>query len=669
MNSATAQLPNPDSGAWLHRRLIDGRAAVARGWRGPASDPVWARPALVALLLLTAVAYLCNLTANGYANSFYSAAAQAGSVNWEAFLFGSSDAANSITVDKPPASLWVMALSVRAFGLSSFSLLMPQVVMGVATVAVLYATVRRSFGAVAGLIAAAVLAVTPVAVLMFRFNNPDALLVLLMTLAAWATLRAIERGSARWMAVTGVFIGLGFLTKTLQVMLVVPFLGLAFLIAARTGVRGRIKGALAGVGAMVVTAGCWVAVVELVPASSRPYVGGSQDNSFWNLTFGYNGFGRLTGNETGSVMPGGDAGPGGAMWGQTGLWRMFSTQVGGQISWLMPSALILLVAGIALRGRRPRTDLRRAAYLVWGGWLVVTALTFSLMAGIFHEYYTVALAPAVAALVGMGAQEAWERRGGLVGSAVLASAAGAAAVWSFVLLSRTTAYAEWLRFGVLVAGAVAALLLLAVRSLDRRFVPVAVGLAVITGLAGPTAYSVSTIRSPHTGSIVTAGPVTRGGFPGGGGGFTGPPAGAMPPQRPAGTMPQRPAGGGMPRGGGLLEAGTPTSAVVTALHTDSSRFTWVAATVGSQSAAGLQLATGDPVMAIGGFSGSDPSPTLAQFQADVAAGRIHYFLPGGGGPGQGAASTASRISAWVQAHYRAVTIGNQTFYDLTQPKP
>ena len=232
-------------------------SSATRLWRGAAGDPAWARPALLGLLAATALLYFWNLTANGYANSFYSAAAQAGSASWKAFFYGSFDAGNAITVDKPPASLWAMALSVRVFGLNSFAILLPEVLMGLGTVAVLYATVKRQFGAAAGLIAGAVLALTPVAVLMFRFNNPEALLVLLMTLAAWATMRAIESGSPRWMALAGVFIGFGFLTKALQVLLVVPFLGLAFLICADTTLRRRVIGAVAGVGAMVASAGWW----------------------------------------------------------------------------------------------------------------------------------------------------------------------------------------------------------------------------------------------------------------------------------------------------------------------------------------------------------------------------------------------------------------------------
>ncbi|MBW8730823.1 MAG: glycosyltransferase family 39 protein [Terrabacter sp.] len=651
------QTTQPASGAGRPGRL-------QRLWRGADVDPSWARPALLGLLLVTLVLYTWNLTASGYANSFYSAAVQAGSDSWKAFFFGSSDAASSITVDKPPASLWVMALSVRLLGLSSFAILLPQALMGVATVGVVYTTVKRHFGAAAGLIAGVVLALTPVAALMFTFNNPDGLLTLLMALGAWATMNAIEQASPKWMMTVGVFIGLGFLTKTLQVLLVVPFFGLAYLVAAPTALRKRIVHSLLAVGTMVLSAGWWVAIVELVPASARPYIGGSQTNSFLELTFGYNGLGRLSGDETGSVG-GGGATAGGGMWGSTGLFRMFSSSVGDQVSWLIPSALILLAAGLWLRGRRPRTDLRRAAYLVWGGWLVVTMLVFSFMAGIFHEYYTVALAPAIGAVVGMGAVEAWQRRSSAIGTIALAAATAAAATWSFILLSRTTAYGDWLRISVLAVGMAAALLILATRWMHARAVPFVLAAALVAGLAGPGAYAVSTTAQGHSGSIVTAGPAGSSRGPGRGGGV-----GGTLPQGANGTTQGGPQTGGTRGGmGGLLGASTPSTAVVAALSADAGRYTWVAAAVGSQTAAGLQLGTQLPVMAIGGFNGSDPSPTLAQFQQYVANGQIHYFAGGGRGFGNqnGGSSASSEISSWVQATFTSVTIDGSTFYDLTQP--
>ncbi|HEX7740211.1 MAG TPA: glycosyltransferase family 39 protein, partial [Marmoricola sp.] len=373
--------------------------------RGRTSDPSWVRPAFLALLAATAVLYIWNLSASGYANSFYAAAAQAGSESWKAFFFGSSDAGNSITVDKTPLALWPMGLSVRIFGLSSWSILLPQAIEGVAAVGLLYSTVRRTTrSAGAGLLAGAVLALTPIAVLMFRFDNPDAMLVLLLIGAAGTTLRGIEasetdsRSAARWLALAGALVGLAFLAKMLQAFLVLPALVLAYLFFAKVSWGRRIAHLLTAFAAMIVAGGWWVLVVSLWPASSRPYIGGSQHNSVLELALGYNGFGRLTGNETGSVGGGGQGGG----WGSTGITRLFDAEIGGQITWLAPAALVLAITALWLvRRQAPHAGRVRAGIVVWLGWLLVTGLTFSFMAGIFHAYYTVALAPAIAALVGI----------------------------------------------------------------------------------------------------------------------------------------------------------------------------------------------------------------------------------------------------------------------------
>ncbi|MEV8624840.1 glycosyltransferase family 39 protein [Streptomyces sp. NPDC051079] len=713
-----------------------------RLWRGRPDDAPWVRPAFLGLLLVTAALYLWNLSAGGYANSFYSAAVQAGSESWKAFFFGSLDAANAITVDKPPAALWPMALSVRLFGLGSWQILLPEVLMGVATVGVLYASVRRRFGAGAGLVAGVVLALTPVAALMFRFNNPDALLALLMTVAVYCVLRALEldKGAARWLVWAGVALGFAFLTKTLQAFLILPVLALVYVVCAPGGI-GRRFGRL-GLGglAMLVSAGWWVALVELWPASSRPYVGGSQNNSFLELTFGYNGLGRLNGDEVGSVGGGGARGGGTGMelpaglelpgrggrgggggWGETGLGRMFNEQVGGQISWLLPAALLLLVAGLVVTWRASRTDTARAAFLVWGGSLLLTTGVFSFMAGIFHEYYTVAVAPYLAALIGMGAAVLWEERTRFLASAALAASVAVTAVWAWVLLGRTPDWLPWLRWAVLVAGCAAALGLLVAARLGRaarRIGLTAAGLGLAAALAGPFAYTLATLADGHQGSIVTAGPaggmrggpgITRmifgegpggpgmGQFPGGGqdgqdgqggqGGRGGQDGrggqGAGRGGQGAGRFPggagQPPAAGQAPaapgesvrRGtpGGLLDGANVGAAARAKLLADADAYTWAAAAVGAQNAASYQLATEKPVMAIGGFNGSDPSPTLAQFKRYVAEGRIHYFVGsvGGmvGGPGGGG---SSEISSWVESTFEKTTVDGTPFYDLTSAK-
>ncbi|WP_406304128.1 glycosyltransferase family 39 protein [Streptomyces sp. NBC_00885] len=694
-------------------------APGARIWRGRADDAAWVRPAFLGLLLLTALLYLYNLSASGYANSFYSAAVQAGSESWKAFFFGSSDAANSITVDKPPAALWPMALSVRLFGLGSWQILVPEVLMGVATVGVLYGAVRRRFSPAAGLIAGAAMAVTPVAALMFRFNNPDALLALLMTVTVYCVLRALEGARTKWLVWAGVAVGFAFLTKTLQAFLILPPLALIYAVCAPTTLRRRLgQLALAGL-AMVVSAGWWVAIVELWPASSRPYIGGSQNNSFLEVTFGYNGLGRINGNETGSV--GGGGGGRGGGWGETGIDRMFAGNIGGQISWLLPAALLLLVAGLVVTWRAKRTDAARGAFLVWGSSLLMTAGIFSFMAGIFHEYYTVALAPYIAALVGMGATVLWEERRSYAASAALGGAVAVTAYWSYTLLGRSTDYLPWLRWAVLIGGLVAAAGLLLAGRIGRQLVLGAAALGLAASLAGPVAYSLTTVSEAHAGSIVTAGPAVAGGRGGPGGPGGGGPGGRLggdgarmqPPGQlgqgqgqgqgagqqgggmPGAGMGQPPTGGQMGQGqapqgqgqmpggfpgvgqgergaggggmGGLLNGANVNAEVEAKLKENAGDYTWIAAAIGSQNAASYQLATEKPVMAIGGFNGSDPSPSLAQFKQYVADGKIHYFISGGQGGGPGG-SGSSGITTWVEATFTKVTVDGTTLYDLTDEK-
>jgi 4-amino-4-deoxy-L-arabinose transferase-like glycosyltransferase len=679
----------------VHRRPERGTAGIART-AVPAE-----RAALAALLVGTALLYLWGLGASGWANTFYSAAAQAGSESWKAFFFGSSDAASSITVDKTPLALWPMGLSVRIFGLSSWSILVPQALEGVGAVALLYATVRRTTGSAgAGLLSGAVLALTPVAVLMFRFNNPDAMLVLLLVASAYATLRAVEASvstgstsgsgstsrsgstgggrAVRWLAFAGVLVGLAFLAKMMQAFLVLPALIAVYAGFAAVPWRRRVLHLLAAFAGMVLAAGWWIAIVELWPAASRPYIGGSQDNSILELTLGYNGFGRLDGSEVGSV--GGGTTTGG-QWGATGLWRMFGSEVGTQVAWLVPAALILGVAGWWFaRGHAGRAV--RAGLALWLGWLLVTGLTFSFMAGIFHAYYTVALAPAIGALVGIGGLVLWRHRASLVAAAVLGLATAFTTGLAFELLGRDASWHPWLRYVIAFVGFAAALLLVGVRHLPRRVGVAVASAAVIAGLTGPAAYSFATAATPHTGSIPSAGPSSSGfgGPPGGfGGGFGGGPGGTPPTgASPGGTFGGPTTGGANAGGtttsgagaGGLLDGSTSSAALTALLEADSSSYTWVAAAVGSNSAAGYQLATQEPVMAIGGFNGSDPSPTLAQFKAWVAAGRIHYFIAGGFGGGGGLSaggSTSTQISQWVESSYTSTTVDGVTVYDLTTP--
>jgi 4-amino-4-deoxy-L-arabinose transferase-like glycosyltransferase len=631
-----------------------------------------------------------------------------------------------------------MEISGRIFGFNQWSMLVPQALEGVASVALLYAAVKRWFGPQAGLMAGLVLALTPVAALMFRFNNPDALLVLLMTAAAYTLVRAVESGRTKWLVFGGLLLGFAFLAKMLQAFLVVPGFAVAYLVAGPPRLGKRIwQTVLMGVG-LIVGAGWWILAAQLTPAADRPYFGGSTDNNILQLAIGYNGLGRLDGNETGSIGGGGN-GQGTSFGGAAGILRLFHSEFGGQISWLLPAALISLGAMLWVSRRAVRTDRTRAAALVWGGWVLITGLVFSYMSGIIHPYYMVALAPGIAALVGIGAAALWQARLGLAGRITVAVAIVATAVWAYVLLDRTPDWLPWLRWVIVIVGVAAAGSVLAgsylsrsegplgsagssgslgssrspgSRRARRALVLVPVGLAMVAGLAGPTAYALDTVNSAHTGAIVSAGPQAEGfgGGPGGGGGFpggragqfgrgtgtgasgragsgtgsagTGVTGGAAGSTGPAGSTGTRPGGSGTSGapgrtggfgggaggggGGGLGGSTTVSSALEKLLEQDASSYKWVAATEGSEAAAPLELATGDAVMAIGGFNGTDPWPTLAVFEELVAKHEIHYYV-GQDSESFGGGQGSSAITKWVTAHFTKETVGGETVYNLTEP--
>ncbi|MCX6499182.1 MAG: glycosyltransferase family 39 protein [Arthrobacter sp.] len=636
-------------------------------------QPRWVRPSAALLLAVTAVLYLWNLEATGYANSFYAAAIQAGTKDWTALLFGSLDAGNAITVDKPPAALWLPALAGRLFGYSALSMLIPQALMGVAAVGLLYLTVKRVSGPAAGLLAGGALALTPVAALMFRFNNPDAMLTLCLVLAAYLTTRAIEKAGWKWLAAAGAVIGLAFLSKMLQGFLIVPGLALAYLWAAPATLGRRFLHLLGAAAGIAVVAGSYVALFQLTPGSARPYMAGSETNSFLELTFGYNGLGRITGS--GGGAPGGGTfggnagGPGGngnaGFGGTAGIARMFGTSFGGEVSWLLPAALILLLAGLWFTRREARSSRTRAALLLWGGWLVVTAGIFSFMSGTVHPYYAVALAPAVAALVGIGAVELWRGRAYWPARIVLAATVLATSVWSAVLLGRDPAWLPGLRVIAVVLGVLAAAALLlrvdSMAALPARLRKAATAgvviLSLLAGGLGTTAWTLATVAQPHSGSIPTSGPTASamgGGFGAAGRtgtdrgfadrGFAGPTGGA----------------GGGPGGPGEAMASPELTALL-----KSSGAKWSAIVSGATQAASLELATGTSVIALGGWNGGDPYPTLAQFQAMVASGQIGYFISGGGMGGFGGGRGGnSEVAAWVAANYQAQTVGTATVYKL-----
>jgi 4-amino-4-deoxy-L-arabinose transferase-like glycosyltransferase len=736
------------------------RGRLARLVLGRPSDPVWARPGLWAVLILAGFLYCWDLSRNGDANTFYAAAVLSGTESWKAFFYGSLDSASFITVDKPPFAFWVMGISARIFGFNSWSLLVPQAAEGVAAVAVLYAAVRRSVAGMtgergahaAGLIAALALTLTPVVVAINRDDNPDTMLTLLLVLGAWGLLESLRasrpgRDPERegkghplaWLMLSAVAFGLAFNTKQLEGFIPLPALPVVYLAAANDRLRTRIGRLLAAGGVLAVVSLSWMTIVDLIPKSSRPYVSGSTNDTVWNLAVDYNGFGRITGNESGfgrgltGARGGAEAGAGafgggrgggidpsefahraggfGGFGGQAGIGRLFAATLGGQISWLIPFALIALIGTLILLGRRPRTDLARASVLVWGGWLLLEFLVLSYQQGIQHSYYSSAMAPPIAALTGIGSvafYQAYRRRSGW--GLLLPLAIAVTGVWSFVLLRRTPSWNPWLSWTVLGATVVAVLALAvgwlrgrdpAAGGQSRPLLVVAAVAGLIAVLAGPAAYAVTPLSTTIQGVNPVAGPSAGGGFGGfgipsgvlrdfadlgardgfgtggfgsgepGAGGFGSGGSGAGgfgSGSRPTGTydpgtggLGTAGPGAGPGRAGGLGGGfgGAANAKLVAYLEAHRDGATWLVAVRGSDAAAAIILQTGGiPVMAMGGFSGTDPAPTVAQLQKYVAEGKLHYVLTGGaggfGGFGGGAAGTASSVNSWVGQHCTAV---------------
>jgi 4-amino-4-deoxy-L-arabinose transferase-like glycosyltransferase len=561
----------------------------------------WAIAGLAAIAVIALALYTWALSRNGMGNSYYAAAIKSGALSWKAFFFGSLDPGSFITVDKLPAGLWIPALFARVFGFSSWSMLLPQAFAGVASVLIVYRLVRLWAGDVAALLSALAFALTPVAVVIFRLNDPDALLTLLLLLAAWAIWSAIGSGATWKLAAAGALVGAAFLTKMLEAFVVLPALGLVYLLCGPRRLRRRALQLGVALVALVVSGGWWVAIVEFWPAATRPYVGGSTNDSVLNLVFSRSG-GYL-----------GNAGPVPNFSGSPGWLRMFNAELGGEISWLVPLALVGLAAGLWVTRGAPRTDRTRAGYMLWGLWSLVIIAVFSSARGVLHPYYTVLLAPGIAALAGAGSVELWRlSRSRRWLSWLLPAAVAGTAWWSDALLKRIPGYVPGLATAVIAVGAVAtaALVLVLARMVERRVVVCAVtAVGVAAVLAGPFAYDLSTVGRGLTGPLASAGPAV----------------GAFTPGIPGG-----PGGVGLPRGS-VSENLAVDRSLIGYLEDHREGAKYLIAVEGSSVAVPFILAVGQPVMAMGGFSGSDPAPTVVELQGMVAAGQIHYVLLGGVG--------------------------------------
>jgi len=617
--------------------------ARLRAWgRGLVSGrPWWVIAGPAAVTLLAIILYTWCLSRNGMANSYYAAAVKSASVSWKAFLFGSLDPGSFITLDKPPAAIWVMALFARVFGFSSWSMLIPQALAGAASVLVLHRLVRRWKGEAAALLAALAFALTPVATLIFRYNNPDAFLTLLLLLATWSFWSALEKGSTRWLAVTGVLLGSAFLTKMLMGLMVLPAFALVYLLFGPPKLGRRLLQMSAGLGALVVSGGWWLVLVELWPQASRPHVGGTTTDSWIDLVLSRSA-GVLETTSQGANLSG-----------EPGWLRIVGDQLGGQVAWLLPLALIGLLAGLAINARTRRTDRSRAGYFLWGLWTLVMIVVFDTASGTMHSYYTVVLAPGVAALAGAGSVELWRLgRSRRWLSWVLPVAVASTAALSAAILGRVDDYVPGLAVAVLTLGCVGAAGLLVdallsggvnsgTRARWRRFLCTAfVVMSLVALLAGPLAYSVSTVARSVRGNTPVAGPL-RGG--------------------PNAVRSE----------GSDLDT---DEALLAYLEQNRGDAKYLVAVQTTTESVPIILATGEPVVTIGGYKSRDPYPTVSELEGLVEEGDLKYVLLNRTGS-VGLGTTASRqilspVIEWIDENGAVVDAskyggsGEKTLYLL-----
>lgn len=599
---------------------------------------------LAALVTVAAVMYLLRLDSNGWGNGYYAAAAQAGAADWKAFFFGSSDSGNSITVDKLPASIWLSSLSVRLFGLSSWSLLVPQALLGIATVVLTYFTVRRRFRHSSAMIAAIVVLLTPAAAVMFRYNNPDALLVFLLTLATYLMVRACEDGRWRWVLATGAVIGLAFLTKSAQALLLLPALGAVYLYSGPGQLRRRFLQLTAGMATVAVTSGWWLVVAEMTPPEARPYAGGSFTNSFVEVLLRQNGLGRILG-ATGGGTPGQEAAP-------PGPFRLIQySSFGSQGAWLLPAAALLLIATLILLRRQPRTDVRRATLLIAGGWLLSYWAVFSFMGGVIHPYYLISLAPPSAMLIGatwelLRPAQRWVPYRLVLSLAVLVSG-----VIAFGYLTNSSDSGPVLAMAV-VAFCLISCELVIFRLRNRTVRRITFISLAATGGLGPLLFSASAIVSPHTGVS---------------------PAASIIGSRTILDSPDPslwPEGNSQNIRGSALGHVADAEVLAFLRNGDTPASRWVAASPGALNAAQYQLNLKLPVIPVGGFNGGTPYPTTSQFKEYAESGQIRYYLVRHDSQDiDPEAGFAGEVTEWVRANFASQQMGSMDVFDLSQRLP
>jgi 4-amino-4-deoxy-L-arabinose transferase-like glycosyltransferase len=678
---------------------------AARTWAGRNI-----RPELVVLLMIAGVLNLWDLSRNGWANGYYAAAVRSMTGSWHNFLFGAFDPSGLATVDKPPLAFWVQALSARMFGFNSWSILVPQALMGMATVALVYDLVRRRFGRVGGFIAGLTLAITPIAVAMSRHNNPDAAVVLCCVAAVWFAVRALEDGRTKWIVWSGVMVGLGFEAKMGIALLVVPGIAAAWLWAGPQGVAKRVRQLLAGGAALVAVGGAWPLLVALTPAADHPWISGTADNSVWSLITGYNGVGRIAGQSGGPAGAGGFGGGGSTFGGSSGVFRLLNSALGGQAGWLLGFALVSGI-GLVVLTRLRRRDAATGWTIAVGGAFLSSAVVFSIAQGIFHPYYVSFLAPFSAALVGAGAAQI--AKGGRQ-ARILAPLAIAAGVATEIAVMDSENSYKWLIPIVIGVAAAAAIALVLLSGPRKRLVAVSAVLAALS--IAPAAWAVDTLGHATSSTFPAGGPENagggfggpggfggRGGFRGGGGfsgsgsrrlpgagasasiaglfGGTpgggqggGPGGGAFPGGGPGGGFSGGGfSGGGFGRGagGGFGGFGGGQSLAATLRYIKAHGGGTLA--VSSQTEAETAIIDSDAhVAGIGGFSGNESEVTATWLAQEVRSAKIRWVLAdssgfGGGFGGISGGRVGSRHAMeWVaSACRRATTVGGSVLYDCS----
>src|SRR5437588_1607591 len=631
--------------------------------------PAWHHLALLGITLISVFMNFYQLGKNGY-GSYYPAAVRSMMDSWHNFFFAAYDPGGFVSIDKPPVGFWLEVASAKLFGFNSVSILLPQALAGVLSVWLLYYLVRRHFGVVAGLLAALALALNPISILTNRNVTIDSTLTLVLLLGAWTVLKAAETGRLRWLLLTALIVGIGFNIKTLEAYLVIPAYGLLYLLAAPHRLRKRIGHlALAGVLLLAISLS-WVVAVDLTPASQRPYVGSTQDNSELSLALGYNGIQRLLGsfggfgggssrtgtsstpgtppnfgnggpaglrgNGSGQQQPSGGPGGGGGVGGlfdigTPGPLRLFTQPLAGQIAWLLPFALLGAVALAWQRRPRLQSDRKQQSLLLWGMWLLTMGIFFS-VATFFHQYYFTVMAPAIAALFGIGVVTMWQdfRRGGWRGW-LLPLALVATVAEQVYILSQYPTWGQWLIPLLVVLGVIAVGALLIARiaphfhlkAPGRRFLVPALTAGVLVLLLAPTVWAAVPILTSTQADTLVAGPTQTSSFGGN-------------------------------AGGGQSANASSDAALIRYLEAHQGTAKFLVAVLNSKGADAIILATNKPVMTLGGFSGSDPILTTSQLAALVQSGQVKYFLLSSSGGGGAGGSGQSALITWIQQHSKVV---------------